>query len=444
MLVFDVYNIAIPPAEIFVGQRLINLDMFTMPFFRKDRSPKAAKGKHHYDVPSVSSSYVDLRVELSYLLDQVNAVQEKLDRVQGADLKPFSISHDFQRSRTTSSSGPSAADSTTPHSLSSQDSPPPISEIYVHAAVGSPRHSFRNAVHSQVTGNQEMGQSQSKNLQIPTSTTHCPRSQPPAAKKQEAASTMVSGGSASSSGKESFTGKSKQRKYRLVKRLDPVREDVESSATMRVTPPRTLVPTTIAILPSPKTYPDECPPVSPPSAFVTHMRSGTLELEDVVNGSAETQFKNSSSSSLDISKMRSAPNYFQLPLNTTSQMGEGSHQRHTRTKPSVSSAKREHMKHGNGAKNAALLAQIRTHDLELKPVDIVSPEGKTIKDKASTPAGGLIAAIQAGVALKHVTAPSRRETSPTTHTSALLAKLQQRKKECQRRAENKMYQTDDW
>lgn len=95
---------------------------------------------------------------------------------------------------------------------------------------------------------------------------------------------------------------------------------------------------------------------------------------------------------------------------------------------------------GSGNQNKSLLlSEIRRSDVKLRPaVECSDNHGVTTRttpnsenDKSGW--GGLFAAIQGGVALKHIdTTRKNTPNSQESPTSALLLKLQQRKKECMR------------
>lgn len=91
---------------------------------------------------------------------------------------------------------------------------------------------------------------------------------------------------------------------------------------------------------------------------------------------------------------------------------------------------------------AQLMSQIRSKNIQLKKIDDCAKPSST-----SAGPGGLFAAIQAGVALKHVSPPpegKNRNSRPPQQTNLFLAKLQERKKECLRHSKKGNGATDEW
>lgn len=87
---------------------------------------------------------------------------------------------------------------------------------------------------------------------------------------------------------------------------------------------------------------------------------------------------------------------------------------------------------GNQNSKALVLSQIRSQNPKLKPTSERPEPAKVVPLEDPKGWGGLIAAIQKGVLLRHVD-PALSESAPQkTPTSALLEKLQERKKECMR------------
>ena len=98
-----------------------------------------------------------------------------------------------------------------------------------------------------------------------------------------------------------------------------------------------------------------------------------------------------------------------------------------------------------------LLDAIRQQDHQLKSVEqVVKPSSPPTKGTTISPTLDLLAGIKAGVNLKHVETPKKDANKETNQspTSALLAKLQARKKECllreQESSSSSSGEDDDW